>query len=211
MRRRRRLAACLAPACLAVAARAALNVDSSRSATLLRELSEVWEASETMFSFPESLLLASQLRSTDTLLEWGAGHSTLWLARHVSHVYAFESEAVWHMRLTALLGIPIAPHNVNLTLVPPTPAAVTPALASLPPGLRFDRVVVDGPCGTDLARELAGAGDRLHNASLVFVFRDLDAQRSIKSAILAANLTHWYRMVGAMKGDGRALLTMQLR
>jgi len=70
-----------------------------------------------------------------TVLEWGAGQSTLWWASRASRVVSFESDPGW-FRLVSRN----APRNVRLHLIEDN-------LSTLPEGLHnqsFDIIVIDG-------------------------------------------------------------------
>ena len=78
-----------------------------------------------------------------TVLEFGAGQSTLWWARRARHVVAFEEDEAWYQQLKTRV-----PVNVELQLVPiDSPSACVEAInriLSLQPDPRFDVVVIDG-------------------------------------------------------------------
>ena len=91
-------------------------------------------------------LLESWLRPEDHALEWGAGRSTLWLARRVGRLTSVEHNPSYHLRLKACLqaeGL----RNVELHFCEQEAEYVAVA-AQLPPE-NLDLVLVDG-----LARDL---------------------------------------------------------
>lgn len=57
--------------------------------------------------------LLSNLRPTDTVLEYGAGGSTIEIAKHVKKVYSIESDITWYGKVKA-----IAPENVEMVYMP---------------------------------------------------------------------------------------------
>ena len=78
-----------------------------------------------------------------TVLEFGAGQSTLWWAQRARRVLGFEGDEVWRQKLKAR-----APSNVELHLVPmESPSVCLEAIhriLSLESDSRFDVVVIDG-------------------------------------------------------------------
>ena len=78
-----------------------------------------------------------------TVLEFGAGQSTLWWAQRAKRVVAFEGNGVWLSKLKAR-----APSNVELHLVPvDSPSASVDAVnrvLSLRSEPSFDVIVIDG-------------------------------------------------------------------
>lgn len=44
--------------------------------------------------------LKGYLRPTDTLVEFGSGRSTMWLARHVGRMISIEHHKAWHAKIT---------------------------------------------------------------------------------------------------------------
>ena len=86
-------------------------------------------------------LLESWLRPEDHALEWGAGRSTLWLARRVGRLTSVEHNPSYHLRLKACLqaeGL----RNVELHFCEQEAEYVAVA-AQLPPE-SLDFVLVDG-------------------------------------------------------------------
>lgn len=87
------------------------------------------------YSYPALDLLGSKDFAGRSVLEWGAGQSTLWWAARASHVTAFENDARWYRYLDQQI-----PGNVVLHLQPYREGSA----AHLVEGQRFDVVVVDG-------------------------------------------------------------------
>ncbi|MGD0707631.1 MAG: hypothetical protein ABSA51_04165 [Anaerolineaceae bacterium] len=48
-------------------------------------------------------ILTAWLRPDYVGAEFGSGHSTLWLARHLSHLTSVEHNPIWYQKVTALL------------------------------------------------------------------------------------------------------------
>jgi hypothetical protein len=69
-----------------------------------------------------------------TILEFGAGHSTLWWARHAKSVTAIEDGEEWYDYLA-----PIVPENVELVRVTDDPNVALEAVK----GRKFDLIIVD--------------------------------------------------------------------
>jgi hypothetical protein len=84
-----------------------------------------------------------------TVLEFGAGQSTLWWAQRAGHVVAFEGDVTWYSKLEAK-----APANVELLLVlADGPSACVEAVNRGLSGRQeshFDVVVIDGLWRTHL-------------------------------------------------------------
>ena len=78
-----------------------------------------------------------------TIIEFGAGQSTLWWAQRAKHVVAFEGDELWYQTLKV-----IVPSNVELYLVPiDSPLACVEAInriLSFQLNPRFDIAVIDG-------------------------------------------------------------------
>ncbi len=49
-------------------------------------------------------ILESWLRPTDLGLEWGAGRSSVWFARHMQHLISVESDPEWYARVKEMLA-----------------------------------------------------------------------------------------------------------
>lgn len=47
--------------------------------------------------------LSERLRPTDVVVEWGAGRSTVWLARRVGSLVSIEHSRAWHDRVEVML------------------------------------------------------------------------------------------------------------
>ncbi|MFQ5776820.1 MAG: O-methyltransferase [Terriglobia bacterium] len=86
-------------------------------------------------------LLGSWLRSEDHALEWGAGRSTLWLARRVGRLTSVEHNLSYHRRLKARLEAE-GQHNVELRFCEREDEYV--AVATQLPPESLDLVLVDG-------------------------------------------------------------------
>jgi hypothetical protein len=93
------------------------------------------------FSYPAIDWLESRIKSTDKVLEFGAGHSTLWFARKAAHVTSVEHDPAWVDKLRGRV-----PANVTLLAV-----TETNYLQAVPKG-KFNVIVIDGIRRTDCAR-----------------------------------------------------------
>jgi hypothetical protein len=65
------------------------------------------------YSYPMIDLLSQKDFSDKSVLEFGAGHSTLWWARRAARVVSFEEDQAWHARI-----VPLLPQNAQLYFVP---------------------------------------------------------------------------------------------
>jgi len=95
------------------------------------------------YTFPAIDLLRVRDFAGRRVLEFGAGHSTLWWARRAEEVVAYEGDPSWAARIRDA-----APTNVTLTLVQhpegrELPEEIGARLASLSDST-FDVVVIDG-------------------------------------------------------------------
>jgi predicted O-methyltransferase YrrM len=63
-------------------------------------------------------ILDQWLRPTDCGVEWGSGHSTIWLARRLGRLDSVEESADWHRTVQSLLARHCFTGKVNLHLVP---------------------------------------------------------------------------------------------
>ncbi len=88
-------------------------------------------------TIPANAWLASAVRPSDTVWEFGAGNSTMWFAERVASVVSVESDRGWHDRLRGSV-----PANVDLRYVPADPADAYAAAIDIEG--TFDVVVVDG-------------------------------------------------------------------
>lgn len=94
------------------------------------------------YTYPSIDFLAARSYEGRTVLEFGAGQSTLWWAARAERVVALEGDPLWLKRVRAQ-----APPNVDLRLAPLTsgPECVASAARAVddhPDG--FDVVVIDG-------------------------------------------------------------------
>ena len=95
------------------------------------------------YSYPCIDFLKYRSYKGKTVMEFGAGQSTLWWGREAQRVVAFEGDARWYSRLKARI-----PSNVELHLVPiDSPRACVDAIHRIVdrrPEQRFDVIVIDG-------------------------------------------------------------------
>ncbi len=91
--------------------------------------------------------LSGYLRSTDVLVEFGSGRSTMWFARRTEHVISAEHNEQWHAHVTKELAAK-GLKNVTYLRVERTPesyiAPVDAALAAHSPDGKADVILVDG-------------------------------------------------------------------
>ncbi len=95
------------------------------------------------YTYPSIDFLKSRSYSDKTVLEFGAGQSTLWWAQRAKSVFAFEADAGWLKELTARV-----PSNVQLHKVPgENPTACVDEIQRTLGQLanpKFDIVIIDG-------------------------------------------------------------------
>jgi hypothetical protein len=166
---------------------------SSRRGLWVRSLLAIYDPSALSrldvpwWTFEASDLVAHYLEETPDarVFEWGAGASTLWLARRAGTVLSIEHDAEWADTLSTML-----PANARVTTVVPTPRTESTRVASAKPGFEhldfsdyaaaiddqdglFDLIVIDGR-----AREacLARAMSRITPGGVI-VFDNVDRQR----------------------------------
>ncbi|MBW8039067.1 MAG: class I SAM-dependent methyltransferase [Planctomycetes bacterium] len=112
-------------------------------------------------------ILGDRLKPGDVGLEWGAGRSTVWFAKRVSHLTSIEHNDYWYKRINKTLcdkGI----ENVELLYAPLEPKNTDQPeyvrLAAQQPKASLDFVLVDGrlrdQC-TELALQLLKPGGML--------------------------------------------------
>jgi len=87
------------------------------------------------YTYPATQFLASKDFASKTVLEWGAGHSTLWWARRARSVTSFEADADW----AAWLRTRVPPNVVIRRVAEDTSGA--DEFLSLQ---QFDLIVIDG-------------------------------------------------------------------
>jgi predicted O-methyltransferase YrrM len=86
------------------------------------------------------------LKPTDTVFEWGAGRSTLWIARRVRQITSVEHDPAWFARVKSRAARQNL-HNIELKFYPDGQASLSePAYVAAINQVRdqFDLVVVDG-------------------------------------------------------------------
>lgn len=96
------------------------------------------------YTYPAIDFLRTRDFSQATVLEFGAGNSTLWWARHARHVVALEGDPSWYERIKATM-----PANVTLILVDTEDsdrclASVEQALGAPGMPVTYDVSVIDG-------------------------------------------------------------------
>ena len=136
------------------------------------------------YTYPCIDFLASRSHAGRSVLEFGAGYSTLWWAARAARVVALEADEEWLATLRRKV-----PENVALQAVPGTDAnaciaAVNGILNSLGHA-RFDVVVIDGLCRSELidvaARSVTDDGivlcDNAEGYGIQEGFRGRDFQR----------------------------------
>jgi len=133
------------------------------------------------------------------VFEWGAGASTVWLARRAAHVTSVEHVPAWHARVAGLLAATGTAARVALRCVPPDAVPLAdPATRSGKPGAAgqgfaayasaieaapgaFDLIVVDGRAR---AACLGLAVGRLAPGGMIVV--DNSARARYRAALRAA-------------------------
>jgi predicted O-methyltransferase YrrM len=90
-------------------------------------------------------LLKQRLTPADSVFEWGAGRSTLWLARRVSHVTSIEHHPRWFERVRIQAGRQRLT-NISLKLVPDSECLLGAGHYVNPiyEDAAFDLILVDG-------------------------------------------------------------------
>lgn len=98
------------------------------------------------FTYPAIAWLDHYIRPSHVIYEYGAGHSTLWFAKHASKVHSVENDAAWVARLRCRL-----PSNADLTLAAAdseefSDGVTSPYVRSITafPDKYFDIILVDG-------------------------------------------------------------------
>lgn len=128
-------------------------------------------------SYSAIYLLEKKLRPGLSVLEFGAGNSTLWWSKRATYVVSIENNFEWHGRI-----LQSVPKNVDLRFV--LLDAQSEALEKLTTeGRRFDIVVVDGGD----RRELASKVEKLTHPASVIVFDDSERvmERECVDALVA--------------------------
>jgi hypothetical protein len=115
------------------------------------------------FTYPAIDFLEPRLQPQWTVLEWGAGNSTLWWARRVKRVLSIEHDPAWHRIISTHL-----PANATIALA----CNEDDYVRAVDPVEKFDLIVIDGEHRNRCARraiELAGP-------QTVIVFDNSDRQ-----------------------------------
>jgi len=89
------------------------------------------------FTYSSIDFLKEKLNTNLSILEFGSGNSTLFLAERAKKVISFEHSKDWHQKILKKI-----PANVDLTIT--SPLSATDYLKLLVEELRFDVIVVDG-------------------------------------------------------------------
>ncbi len=114
---------------------------------------------------PEAVRFLDQwLRSTDVLVEFGSGRSTVWFARRAGRIISVDHDRRWYERVRGRLGIEGA-SNVDYFLADPAAQTYIAAVESALDGLA-DVILVDGACRDACA---VWALDRLRPGGLIIV------------------------------------------
>ncbi|HEY3665434.1 MAG TPA: hypothetical protein VGL19_05515 [Polyangiaceae bacterium] len=71
------------------------------------------EAAQPILTWPFLDFIEQLELREQSLIELGAGYSTLWFSKRFAHVRSFETDPAWHASLSKLVG-----NNVELSLVP---------------------------------------------------------------------------------------------
>ena len=114
----------------------------------------------------EQDLIRENLRSTDKMLEWGRGGSTLEYSKYVADYYSIEHDKVWYDRVMALKK-----DNVHYYLIPMSKEWHGESDGSYEQfkdyvdfpktlGIKFDVVLVDGRCREGCLKSLLSFIDR---------------------------------------------------
>jgi tRNA/tmRNA/rRNA uracil-C5-methylase (TrmA/RlmC/RlmD family) len=115
-------------------------------------------------TYPAIAWLERYVQPSHSVFEYGAGHSTLWFAKHAAKVYSVENNARWVARLKKSL-----PSNAELTLAEAdageygtaTTSSYVQSITGFPDE-HFDIILIDGMeregCATLAAPKLSGDG-----------------------------------------------------
>jgi hypothetical protein len=95
------------------------------------------------YTYPANDFLAAQRYEGRDILEFGAGHSTLWWAGRARSVTSFEADADWTAYLSKLVPGNVTLHN----------ARTFDQIDEILQGRRFDLIIVDGPDTPILGRQ----------------------------------------------------------
>ena len=95
------------------------------------------------YTYPAIDFLAGKDFAGKKVLEYGAGHSTLWWMKRAAEVVAIEGSEDWYHHLLGKIG-----KNVTLHLMRKPSEDLRPVFA----GRRFDIIVIDGVDGTGCNR-----------------------------------------------------------
>jgi hypothetical protein len=87
------------------------------------------------YTYPAIDFLGAKDFAEKTVLEFGAGHSTLWWSQRAKHVVSFESDQGWLRQIESR-----DPRNAHLYFVPDDLSGIEDLIS----GERFDLVVIDG-------------------------------------------------------------------
>lgn len=85
--------------------------------------------------------LESIVTTDSTVFEWGAGDSTVWLARRARHVVSVEDSPTWYKRVCDRLSQAGLAHRVDLR---PSSGEVLDYVMQIAGPYFFDLVIVDG-------------------------------------------------------------------
>jgi hypothetical protein len=95
------------------------------------------------YTYPAYDFLAGKDYSGRRVLEYGAGHSTLWWMKRAAEVVAIEGSEQWHQQLKTLIAT-----NVRLHLMKSPGEDLRPVFE----GKKFDIIVIDGVDGSGCDR-----------------------------------------------------------
>lgn len=107
------------------------------------------------YSYPCIDFLKTRGCANRSVLEFGAGQSTLWWAQRAREVLSFEGDAAWYERIRCDMPGNVALHLVSMESRDACLADVERILKASSPR-RFDVIVVDGLHRADLARLAPG-------------------------------------------------------
>ncbi len=117
-------------------------------------------------SWDEVNFLLEALRPDQTVLEWGSGGSTIEIARRVEHVYSYEHDARWFVRVKEEIALENL-SNVTQCFIPKNKEELPGhdgtledyrhyVHAPLNLNMRFDVVLIDGRARVECAKVAAG-------------------------------------------------------
>jgi hypothetical protein len=132
------------------------------------------------FTYPAIDFLEPRVGPNWSVLEWGAGNSTLWWAKRARWVISIEHDPAWHQMISAS-----APVNSTISLA----TNETDYVSATDSPERFDVIVIDGEHRNSCARravELAGP-------QTIIIFDNSDRQ-AVRDGLHFLDQSGWKRI-----------------